>query len=299
MVDDAVGALGGFEREQLRDNLRDCVRIGADGAGAWAAAKRTQARLHHLRLLACSRHEALLGGQKGVAAYIHGALLREVEIDDGDIFFVDVLPHVHLGPVGEREDADAFAGVDAAVVEVPQLGALILRVPLSGGVTEGVDALFGAGFFFVAARTAEGCVEAIVREAVEERLRLQQTAAAFGVENDGVCACCERRFVAPHQQLRADGARHLIAKRNHLFELVAGVDVQQREGNFAGEEGLLGEPQHDGGVFADRIEHDRIFELGGDLAQDVDALGLQQLQVAEAGGRSGCYRLRYGFAENG
>jgi hypothetical protein len=43
---------------------------------------------------------------------------------------VDVLPHVELGPVGQREHADALARVDLAVVEVPQLGALVLRVPL-------------------------------------------------------------------------------------------------------------------------------------------------------------------------
>jgi hypothetical protein len=41
----------------------------------------------------------------------------------------DVLPDVELGPVGEREDADALALVLAGIVEVPQLGPLVLRVP--------------------------------------------------------------------------------------------------------------------------------------------------------------------------
>ncbi len=76
---------------------------------------------------------------------------------------MDVVPDVELGPVGEREDADAFAGVDAGVVEVPELGALVLGVPLAGSVAEGEDAFLGAGFFFVAAGSAEGGVEAVVR----------------------------------------------------------------------------------------------------------------------------------------
>ena len=49
----------------------------------------------------------------------------------------------------------------------------------------------------------------------------------------------------------------------------------------AGIEGLLRQPQHDGGVFADGVEHHRVLELGGDLAEDVDALGLEKLDVVQ------------------
>ena len=59
--------------------------------------------------------------------------------------------------------------------------------------------------------------------------------------------------------------------------------MQQREGDGAGEESLLRQAKHDGGVFADGVEHHRLLELGGDLAEDVDALGLEELQMAEAG----------------
>ena len=97
---------------------------------------------------------------------------------------MDVVPDVEFGPVGEREDADAFAGRDAAVVEVPEFGALVLGVPLAGAVAEGEDALLGAGFFFVAARAAEGCVEAVLAQAVEQRGGLQQAAAALGAERE-------------------------------------------------------------------------------------------------------------------
>src|SRR5205085_1217665 len=86
-------------------------------------------------------------------------LLGEVERDDGDALEVDVLPDVQLGPVREREDADALALVDAAVVEVPQLGPLVLRVPLVEAVAERVDALLGPRLLLVAAGPAERGVE--------------------------------------------------------------------------------------------------------------------------------------------
>ena len=111
-----------------------------------------------------SGHVVLQRDQRA-AAHHHGPLLGEVQRHDGDVLQVDVLPDVEFGPVGEREDADALALIDAAVVEVPQFGALVLGVPLAEGVAEGVDALLGARFLFVAARAAEGRVEAALRRA--------------------------------------------------------------------------------------------------------------------------------------
>ena len=81
-----------------------------------------------------------------------------------------------------------------------------------------------------------------------------------------------------------------IAEADHFGELVAGVDVEEREGDVAGIEGLLRQAQHHRGVLADGVEHHRVPELGRDFAQDVDALGLEQLQVAEVG--DGVLRVR-------
>jgi hypothetical protein len=54
---------------------------------------------------------------------------------------------------------------------------------------------------------------------------------------------------------------------------VPGVDVQEGEGQGGGGEGLLGDVQHDGRVFAAREQQDRPRELGDDLAHDEDRLG--------------------------
>ena len=114
---------------------------------------------------------------------------------------MDVVPDVELGPVGEREDADAFAGIDAAVEEVPELGALVLGVPLAGVVAEGKDALLGARFFFVAACSAECCVEAVLAQAVEQRRGLEQPAAALGAELRRGSRRRRVPLVAPDDQL--------------------------------------------------------------------------------------------------
>jgi hypothetical protein len=82
-------------------------------------------------------------------------------------------------------------------------------------------------------------------------------------------------------QPRADRLGHPVAELDHLPELVGGVDVQQREGDRAGVERLLRQPQQDRRVLADRIEHHRPFELGHHFAHDVDALGFQRAQVVE------------------
>ena len=58
--------------------------------------------------------------------------------------------------------------------------------------------------------------------------------------------------------------------------------MQKGKGNRRRVKGLLRQPQHDGRILADGVEHDGPLELRGHLAQDVDALGLQQAQMAQA-----------------
>jgi hypothetical protein len=57
--------------------------------------------------------------------------------------------------------------------------------------------------------------------------------------------------------------------------------VQQRERRLARVEGLHGQVQHHRGVLADRVQHHGVLRLGGDLPDDVDALGLERPQMVE------------------
>src|SRR5690606_28648866 len=77
----------------------------------------------------------------------------------------------------ERKDAEMFAGVAAPVEEVPELGSLVLRVPLTEAVTVGEEALLGAGLFLVAAGATHCRVDLQLGDGVEERHRLERVAA--------------------------------------------------------------------------------------------------------------------------
>ena len=78
-----------------------------------------------------------------------------------------------------------------------------------------------------------------------------------------------------------------VAEGDHLGELVAGVDVEEGKRDLAGVEGLLGEAEHDGRVFADRVEHDGVGKFSDGLAEDGDGFGFEGLEVIEAKGRAG------------
>ena len=83
----------------------------------------------------------------------------------------------------------------AAVVEAPQLRALVLRIPLAELVAEGEDALLGAGLLLVAAGAAEDGVELVLLDGVQQRRRLQ--AVARGA-----------RALLLHHPARVDGLLH-------------------------------------------------------------------------------------------
>jgi hypothetical protein len=83
--------------------------------------------------------------------------------------------------------------------------------------------------------------------------------------------------------------REAVAKLDHFAELPRRIDVQERKRRLARPESLAGQVRHHRRVLADRVEHDRVIELGGDFANDVNALGLELPEVRE--GReceSGC-----------
>src|SRR5262245_65236440 len=85
-----------------------------------------------------------------------------------------VVPDIELCPVADGEYPHVLASIDAGVVQVPQLGALILWIPLAEGVAERKDALLGARFFFVAPRPAYARVQAQLGNRVEQSHTLQR-----------------------------------------------------------------------------------------------------------------------------
>src|SRR3954453_1960891 len=149
-------ALGHPGHRDLGDDLLDVRGLRQHRGGQVGVADGAIADRLAARLLTVARADELVDRVEHPLPLDYLALLRQVERRDLDLLAEDVLPDVQLGPVRQREDPDRLAEVDPAIEEVPELGALVLRVPLAELVAEGEDALLGAGLVLVAAGAAGG-----------------------------------------------------------------------------------------------------------------------------------------------
>ena len=192
---------------------------------------------------------------------------------------LDVLPDVELGPVRDGEHADVLALAVLAVVEAPQLRPLVLGVPLTELVAEGVDALLGPRLLLVAAAAAEHGVELVLDDGVEQRRGLQAVAAGARTLLLDHAAVVDALLHGGHDELHAELGDAAVAELDDLGEVVAGVDVHHRERDAAGPEGLLREAEHDDRVLAAGEQQDRTLELGRHLPHDEDGLVLELVEM--------------------
>ncbi len=207
---------------------------------------------------------------------------------------MDVVPDVELGPVGKREDADALAFVDAAVVEVPEFGPLILGVPLAEGVAEASRRAPWRAISLRRGARRRMPRRSRPRAGASSRARVFSRPQHFWVpRRNGIGAVVDGLLLVWTISLAPISAQKLVAELDHFLELVGGVDVQQGKRNRAGVEGLLRQAHHHRRVLADGIEHHRPLEFGGHFTDDVNALGFQGAQDG-LGSRSGMGK-RSGF----
>src|SRR6267142_4039545 len=140
-------ALGDRRQHGLRDDLGGRARRRFDRAGATDVAYRAEAHRQLFRLFALARRRDLgHRNEQPVPAHDHSAV-RVVDRGYREPLALYVLPDVELGPVADGEHAHVLAHRDPGVVEIPQLRALILRIPLTELVAERKNALFRARFF--------------------------------------------------------------------------------------------------------------------------------------------------------
>ena len=149
------------------------------------------------------------------------------------------------------------------------------------GIAKRKHAFLGPRLLLVAPAAAEGGVEAVGVEGVDEGMRVHRRCVDAARIVERIHAGRERLLVHVYDQLEAVLGAIAVAKLDHLPEVPGRVDVQEREGHRPGRERLAGHVQHAHRVFADRIEQHRIFEGGGDLADRVDRLGFEGVEIAE------------------
>src|SRR6478735_2984842 len=250
--DPVVGARGAALGQRGGGHLEDDVGVragrGVDRPGARHVTDGAVAHEPGLDRLVVSGLAHRADGEPHAVPVEDLALVGVVERRERDVLTLDVAPDVDLGPVADREDADVLAGTVPGVEEVPQLGALVLRVPLTELVAEADDALLGAGLLLVAAAAAEDAVETVVVDGVEQRQRLERVAGAVGALTQS--AVVDVVLHARDDEAQTETLDRLVAVGDHLGEVVAGVDVQHREGDRRRPERLRRQVQHDDGVLA-------------------------------------------------
>ena len=161
MVDDSPLALGPGGQQHLLDDLGQRGGRRLHCTRKRVAAEGTKTYRPHLRLFPVGEPEAIvIDHDEGPIAFHNRPYLGPVEGHDVDAFQVDVLPDVQLGPVANRKHSDALTPVDPAVVEVPELRSLVLRIPSVVPVPKTEHPLLGPGPFLVAPGASERGIEA-------------------------------------------------------------------------------------------------------------------------------------------
>ena len=144
-------------------------------------------------------------------------------------------------------------------------------------------ALLGAGALLVAAGAAEAGVEPVLGDRVQQRHRLQAVAGGARAGLLAHAALVDRLLHGADEQRQAELRHQPVAELDDLGEVVARVDVQQRERDLARRERLLREPHEHDRVLAAAEQQRGALTLGRDLADDVDGLGLEGAQVRQRG----------------
>ena len=182
-----------------------------------------------------------------------------------------------------------LAGAVPPVVEIPELGSLVAGIPLTEVVADGEHPLLGARLLLISPSAAEHGIESVRGDGVEQGGGLQRVSGLPGrlVHPPGI----DRVLHPGHDELDAEAGDVAVAVRDDLVEVVAGVDVHDRERDAARPAGLGGEVQHHDGVLAAGEQQHRTLELADHLAQDVDRLVLEvgepgSIDLAEAAGPS-------------
>src|SRR5881628_1561126 len=155
-------ALGDRSQRRLGDDLGGRCRRGLDRAGAADVADSAKAHRKLLDPFAGARWGDLRHRNEQAVAAQHRAAVGVVDGGHGEALALDVLPDVELGPVADREHAHVLTLRHPRVVQAPQLGPLVLRVPLAELVAEREHALLRPGLLLVAPRAAEQGIEAVL-----------------------------------------------------------------------------------------------------------------------------------------
>ena len=136
-----------------------------------------------------------------------------------------------------------LAGQMAPVVERPELGALIARLPLTELITHAEDPLLRAGSLLIAPPAAEDGVMPAGGDRIQQRQSLEWVAGAVrSLPEPAVIDVVLHSGDLDRGAVEVDG---LIAKLQHFRKVVPGVHMQQLERDGSRPERLRRQMHHD------------------------------------------------------
>ena len=172
-------------------------------------------------------------------------------------------------------------GAHPTVVQVPQLGALVARIPLPELVAEREDALLGAGLVLVATSAAEAGVEPVLGDGVEQRHRLQPVArgasTGIGARGRGRSTAAPTRRPGAHRACSRRGR----GSRGPLGSCGRCRRASPRTGTAPGANAFATRWSTTTESLPPREQHDGVAQLGRDLADDEDRVRLERVEVIE------------------
>src|SRR5690606_12224675 len=176
VVGAAGSAFGDTSRGHFLDDLLDRLRLRFEGGGAGHVSDRAEPYVCFEDGLTVHQLQIRALGHEHAVPLEHPPAVTEVDGRKFDALLEDVLVDVHLRPVRDREHPHVLAAPMPGVVQTPQLGPLVLRIPLAELVAEAEDPLLGPGLLLVPAGTSEHRVELVLVDGIDERLGLEAVA---------------------------------------------------------------------------------------------------------------------------
>src|SRR5579871_2652587 len=148
-----------------------------------------------------------------------------------------------------------------------------------GSGAEREDAFLGARLLLVAPRAAKRGIEFVFVERLLQGLRLHHLCMQCRARVERIDAALKTILVHMHDQAQAKALRGFVAKADHLMEFPGRIDMEKRKRWLGRIEGLHRQMKHYRRILPDRVEHHRVLELGGNLADDLNAFGFEALQM--------------------
>src|SRR5690606_17195697 len=200
--------------------------------------------------------------------------MSKIQGGHGNALTFNVIPDIQFRPVADREYPDVLALINSSIENIPELGALALRIPLSEFIPHGKYTFFRTGFLFIPACTANTGVKAIALNYFQQGERLQSIPARILLFLFDRPALVDGILHVTDNQLFTQFGNQLIAEFEGLNKIMPGVYMHQGKRKFSGPEGFAGQMNQRYGILPTGKQQGRLVKLARYLSQYGDCLGL-------------------------